>query len=149
MVQRRKAVIAISGVIVIVILALVVIVKLNSNVNKNANKDTILTLGSMKYEVKNIVSKENLKIEESVAKQEYEVNNLEEQDGKLIIQTTSEIDNSDEAYKTAVFLKQSIGNLNKEKINSDGIKQIEVIIKGNKNSWLYVGDNSIKEININ
>lgn len=141
--KRKTIEIVVFGVIVIGIISLVLVVN-----SKKISKENVITLGNIKYEVKQDIKKDNIKKEGSVATKEYKVEDLEKKDGKLIVQTKTEINNSDDAYKTAVFLKQSIERLNNEKINSDGIKQVDVVIKGSKNNWLYDGSNSIKKIDI-
>lgn len=145
--KKKIAVIIVSVLVVCIAVGLVIsnvqskkIVKSTANVNQKF-------LGSLKYEVKKETKEDKIKKEEAISKNEFEIKNVQKENGALIVQTNADIDNADEAYKTAVFLEQNITNLNKDKISKDGIKKIEVVIQGKKN-WLYDSGNSIKQIDI-
>ncbi|UZW12879.1 hypothetical protein OSC52_13575 [Clostridium pasteurianum] len=125
MIKKKIAIIIVPLLIVCVVAGLIMInrVKVNSTANVNQKVS-----GNLKYEVKKEIKEDKIKKEEAVSKSEFEIKNVQKENGALIVQINAGIDNEDEAYKMAVFLEQNITNQNKDKISKDGIKNIRVVI---------------------
>lgn len=146
--MKNKRTIAIaSGVLIIAIVIAGIII--------NGKKDGAINNGKIAeqksetlYEVKQEIKQEpvtevsNLKVEK-----EFEVSDLQQQQGdKLTININTEIEDAKEAYEMSVFIKHSIEKLNKDKISAEGVKAFELVLKGDKKSWLFDGTENIKEI---
>ena len=149
--NKRKVAIFVSGGIIVIALVAGIIVfkdsKKSNDTNQNG-KSNVLSIGDMKYELKE-ETKENLDKSKYIKNdKEFKISEVKEDTGKLIVTVNSEIDNPDEAYQTATILENSIKDINKDKIEKDGIKNVQIVLKGSSKSWLYDNSNSIKEINI-
>lgn len=149
--NKRKIVILASVGIVVIGLAVGILVLKSGKSNSTAStksKNNVLSAGNIKYVLK-LETKETADNSKNIRNdKEFNINDVKEETGKLTVTVKQDIDNADEAYKMATVLESSIKNLNKDKIDKNGIKTIQIVIKGSSKSWLYDNNNSIKEISI-
>lgn len=87
-----------------------------------------------------------LKVEEAIPTSKYNVDSAEIEGDKLSVVIKGSLEDSAEAYKTVLFIKSQVQELNREQFQKKGIKNMEIIIKSDNKSWLYEKDGSIKEI---
>lgn len=87
-------------------------------------------------------------IQSNNSKEKNKATYSDNRDDVLVIETSAEINNAEDAVKTAVLLKEEAEHANEEKIESQAIKEIHVVIKGKNTSWLYDGTGSVKEIDL-
>lgn len=100
------------------------------------------------YTVKQKINEDNIKTEDIKSSTAFDVSDAAEKNKELIVTANADIDDSTEAYKTAVVIEETVSDLNKDKIKKDGISKIEVILKGRNKSWMYDGSSSISEITL-
>lgn len=101
------------------------------------------------YTVKQEIKADTLKIEDVRSDKAFEVGDVLVKSDRLTVTVNTDIEGSNEAYKMSVSISNTIRNLNKEKIKTDCINKVEVILKGKNKSWMYNGSNSINEIILN
>lgn len=149
--KRQKIIIlAIVGVVAIGIISggLFLSSKKDGQAKENPKPISTQITGSM-YTVKQEIKEDTLKINEVKSDKSFEVGDILVKSDKLTVTVNTDIEDSSEAYRMAVSIDNITRDLNKEKIKTDGINIVEVILKGKDKSWMYNGSNSINEIILN
>lgn len=138
----RKVLLIIS----LLIVSLLIVSCGKTKTEETSSKDAEVTkVDSLGYKV---ISEEiqDLKVENAVPKSKYAIDVSKIEGDKLSVTIQSNIINAKDAYEVALFLKNQTQELNKDKLEKEGVKNIEVTIKGDNKSWLYEKDGYIKEI---
>jgi hypothetical protein len=144
--NKRIAMTIVAGMLIIGIMVTGCTSKGKKDSQDNAKVTS--TTSTISYDVKQEFKQDPIKMESIKIEKEFQVSDVEQREDKLIIKT--EVDTSDpkEAYEIGMVLKNSMEGLNKEKITKDEIKNLEILLIGKERSWLYDGNDSIKEVEI-
>lgn len=126
------------------ILALILIVPISliscGKGDKKIEEKTTVT-----YEIleEKAIIKEEIK---SALVEEYKVESLESNEGTLTVNVSANLKDEESVYKVGSYLSEYIKENNKENLEKESIKNIEVICKGENANWLFDGSEKIKKI---
>lgn len=144
--NRRIAMTIVAEMLIIGIMVTGCTSKGKQDIQDNVKVTT--TTSTISYNVKQEIKQEPIKMESIKIEKEFQVSDLEQKEDKLIIKIEVDTSDSKEAYQIGTVLKNSMESLNKEKIDKDGIKNLEILLIGKEKSWLYDGNDSVKEVEI-
>lgn len=135
----KKRNLAILALILIIPISLVSCGKKEKNIQENIidNFDT--------YEVleEKIIEKEKIK---SLLIEDYQVESLEAKEGVLKVNVLADLKDEESVYKIGSYLSDYIKENNKEKLEEESIKNIEVLFKDESDKWLFDGSEKVKKI---
>lgn len=114
--------------------------------NDGNKKAKTANMESPGYTVKQKISEDNLKAADLKSNKEFDIESAAVKNKKLAVTANADIDDPGDAYKTAVVIRSSVSDLNKDKIKKSGINSVEIILKGKSRCWMYDGGSSISEI---
>ena len=148
--MKKRKIIILVGVLAICIISGSVLLNSKKMEQAKVEPKQVSTIKTVPlYSIKQEIKADTLKIENNKSDITFEVGDVLAKSDKLTITVNTNVDDSTEAYKMAVNIDMATRDLNREKIKTDGISKVEVILKGKNKSWMYNGSKSISEIVLN
>jgi len=148
--KQKITILSIIGILAIGIISGGVFLNSKSSEQEKVKQEQVSKIETVAlYSIKQEIKADTFKIENIKSDSTFEVGDVLAKGEKLTVTVNTDVEDSAEAYKLAISIDMATRDLNKEKIKTDGISNVEVILKGKNKNWMYNGSDSINEIVLN
>jgi hypothetical protein len=145
---NKKSVIISAVIVVAIVIVSIVVITIKSKSNKIALNSNLQK--GKGYVIKQEIKEGPIKTDDIKVDNKFAVSSVEKKGATLTVVVNADITNSDQAYNISNAMDTSIGDMNKDKIKTDEIKKVQIILEGKSKNWMYVsGSNSINQIEMN